>query len=146
MATVEKSIEEKNKEMIRWYVANVLSKGDMETLLKVFAEDCVDHDAPPGIPPGIEGVRMWFTMFFAGFPGATARILDMVAEGNFVCFQGEITAKHTGAFLGIPPTNNDLKVPVLEVVRIVDGQIKEHWGGVDTFMMMQQLGVIPPLG
>jgi predicted ester cyclase len=85
-------------------------------------------------------------MFFAGFPGATAVILDMVAEGNFVCFQGEITAKHTGEFLGIPPTNNDLKVPVLEVVRLADGQIKEHWGGVDTFMMMQQLGVIPSFG
>jgi predicted ester cyclase len=140
------TIEEKNKEMIRWYVANVLSKGDMKTLLNVFAEDAVDHDAPPGIPPGIEGVKMWFTMFFAGFPGATAVILDMVAEGNFVCFQGEITAKHTGEFLGIPPTNNDLKVPVLEVVRLADGQIKEHWGGVDTFMMMQQLGVIPSFG
>ena len=37
------AIEEKNKEMIRWYVANVLSKGDMETLLKVFAEDCIDR-------------------------------------------------------------------------------------------------------
>ena len=137
------AIEEKNKEMIRWYVANVLSKGDMETLLKVFAEDCIDYDAPPGLPAGIDGVKLWFTMFFGGFPGATARILDMVAEGEYVCFQGEITAKHTGEFLGIPPTNKDIKVQVLEIVRIANSQIKEHWGGVDTFTMMQQLGVVP---
>ena len=60
-----------------------------------------------------------------------------------VCFQGEITAKHTGDFLGIPATNKDIKVQVLEVVRIANNQIKEHWGGVDTFTMMQQLGVVP---
>ena len=61
-------------------------------------------------------------------------------------YRGKMTATHTGQFLVLPPTDKKAVVPVMEVWRIKDNKIVDHWGGIDTFGMMQQLGVIPPMG
>ena len=39
-----------------------------------------------------------------------------------------------------------LTVDVMDVVRIADGQIVEHWNLVDWLGLLQQLGVMPPSG
>ena len=44
---------------------------------------------------------------------------------------------------GIPPTGNDMDVTAIAVHRIRDGVIVEHWGEVDSFALMTQLGLIP---
>jgi predicted ester cyclase len=42
---------------------------------------------------------------------------------------------------GIAPTGRRIKMPVMHLDRVVDGQIVEHRGLGDLTIMMQQLGV-----
>jgi steroid delta-isomerase-like uncharacterized protein len=137
---------QKNRELVRWYIENGLNKNDINNTLSVFADDCYDYSAPPGIPQGKEGVRMLFSMFFTGFPGIKVQVADVLAENDLITFRGIFRGKHTGNFMGLPATGKDIEVNVLEVIRIENGKFKEHWGGIDTFGLMQQLGVIPPMG
>jgi predicted ester cyclase len=48
--------------------------------------------------------------------------------------------------MGIPPTGKRVTVSGIGIHRIVDGKIVEQWGIDDTLGLMQQLGLVPPLG
>jgi predicted ester cyclase len=49
---------------------------------------------------------------------------------------------HQGEFMGIDPTGNRVTITGVDILRIADGKIVEHWGKFDDLSMMQQLGVI----
>jgi predicted ester cyclase len=48
--------------------------------------------------------------------------------------------------MGIPSTGNAVEWDVIDIVRVQDGTIREHWNVVDALSLLQQIGVVPPLG
>ncbi len=46
--------------------------------------DYVDHDAPPGTPPGPQSVKEFVAGFLAEYPNMHVDIVDIMAEGNRV--------------------------------------------------------------
>jgi len=48
--------------------------------------------------------------------------------------------------MGIPPTGKAVTMPVIDIVRLANGKIVEHWGVSDNLSLMQQLGAIPTPG
>ena len=53
---------------------------------------------------------------------------------------------HTGNFMGVPATGKQIAIEAIDILRLVDSKVVEHWGVMDTFGLMQQLGVIPAPG
>lgn len=54
---------------------------------------------------------------------------------------------HQGEFLGIVPTGRRIKVQVIEMARVADGKIGEHWAEMDMLGMLKQLALMPePIG
>ncbi len=49
-----------------------------------------------------------------------------------------------GPLNGGPPTGRSFEIDVIDVVRVGDGRIVEHWGVPDRLGQMMQLGVWPP--
>ena len=41
------------------------------------------------------------------------------------------------------PTGRKIQFETVDVMRVRDGQIAEHWGVANLFSLMQQLGVLP---
>jgi predicted ester cyclase len=64
-----------------------------------------------------------------------------IVEGDKVVIRARATGTHQGEFMSIPPTGNRIEVPLIDIMRIRDGKIAEHWGVMDDGVMMQQLGV-----
>jgi predicted ester cyclase len=54
-----------------------------------------------------------------------------------------MTGTHTGEFNGIAPTGKRVEIQFVDILRLRDGQIIEHWLSMDQLSFMQQLGVIP---
>ena len=50
---------------------------------------------------------------------------------------------HRGEFQGIPPTDKEVAFSSIEINRMVDGKVQEHWFEMDLLGLMGQLGVIP---
>ena len=48
--------------------------------------------------------------------------------------------------MGVPPTGMQLTVTGINISRIAGGKIVEFWCNPDNLGMMQQLGIIPPIG
>ena len=137
------SVEE-NKALVQEF-EDLINAKDLETALTLFSTDYVDHTPSIGLPPGIEGVRAFHSMQIAAFPDRRTTSMDMIAEGDKVVHRlvGECT--HQGEFMGIPPTGKRITWSCIDIWRIADGKIVEHWVEADMMSLMQQLGAIPPL-
>ena len=66
--------------------------------------------------------------------------------GNLVTTYKTYHGTHQGEFLGIPATGKQVSFYTVDAMRVVDGKITEHWGVATLLDLMQQLGVVLPLG
>jgi steroid delta-isomerase-like uncharacterized protein len=134
---------DQNADLARVFYDEVMSKGDLDRLPELCAEDIVDHEAPPEMPQGIEGVRAFVGMFREGFPDLKATVEDAFEAGDRVAVRVKFTGTHEGEFMGVPPSGNRIEIDTIDIVRIADGKAVEHWGVTDNMALMQQIGAIP---
>jgi steroid delta-isomerase-like uncharacterized protein len=134
---------EQNKALVQNFEELIKSR-TLESALTLLSPNFVDHTPSVGLPSGIEGVRAFFTMQFAAFPDAHSTSLDMIAEGDKVVHRMSSEGTHQGEFLGIPPSGKRVTMTYIDIWRIADGKLAEHWVEADMMGMMQQIGLIPP--
>jgi steroid delta-isomerase-like uncharacterized protein len=134
---------EENKAIVRRFVDEVQSKGNIDAIDELCSPEFINHSAPPGLPSNCEGIKQVTDMFRQAFPDSYFTVEDMVAEGDKVATRKTFHGTHQGEFMGIPPTGQRVSIGLIDIVRIVDGQVVEHWSMGDNLGMMQQLGVIP---
>lgn len=131
-----------NKKVLLRFQKEVFNGNDWstETLRRNLTDDFVDHAAMPGDPPGLEGVQMRFSAWAAAFEDAEEDNMAMLGEQDLLSVMYNLHAKHSGNFMGIPPTGRDVVIPGMEVVRIRDGKIAEHWGIYDFLRTAEEIG------
>ena len=137
---------DENKALVRRFVDEVQSRGNIDALDEICSPEFVNHSAPPGVPSNCEGVKQLTVMFRQAFPDSYFTIEDMMAEGDKVATRKTFHGSHQGEFMGIPPAGRRVSMGLIDVVRISDGRVVEHWSVGDNLGMMQQLGVIPQQG
>jgi predicted ester cyclase len=54
----------------------------------------------------------------------------LIAEGDLVVHRRSIRTSHVGAVLGVEATGKPVQVNEVEMWRVENGKIVEHWGGV----------------
>lgn len=104
-----------------------------------FARDFVSHNNPPGFPPGVEGVKQFFTMFRDAFPDVSVAIDEIVVDGDRVAVATTFTGTHEGELMGVAPTGRSVSVTGIDIVRVADSKIVEHRGLTDIVGLMRQL-------
>jgi steroid delta-isomerase-like uncharacterized protein len=126
---------------------DLINAGDIDGFSQQLADDFVERDEIPGIPPTKEGVVQYFRIMLAAFPDMRMDLLDSFASGDKAVARLRISGTHMGDFAGIPATGNPVSVSLIDITRFGDdGLAREHWGVADQLTMMQQLGVIPTAG
>ena len=50
---------------------------------------------------------------------------------------------HEGPFLGIAPTHRRIHFETVDVMRVQNGKITDHWGVANLLSLMQQIGGVP---
>jgi predicted ester cyclase len=136
---------ETNKATIRRIVEEIQNGDNLALIDELAAPTFVNHTPAPGLSPDREGIKQLLSMFRAAFPDGVMTIEDMIAEGDKVVSRKTYRGTHQGEFLGIPPTGRQVSVGLIDIMRLVDGQVVEHWSVGDDLGMLQQLGVLPPL-
>jgi predicted ester cyclase len=108
------------------------------------AEDYTDHSPPPfpGLPPGREGLKEAFRIFWEATPGRH-EIEDQIAEGDKVVTRLTACGAHKGDLPGIAATGNDLRMTATVIHRIEGGRLAEKWSDKDVLGFLRQLGVLP---
>ena len=130
--------------MQRFY-QEVLVGGNVALVDELIADDFVDHEEPfPGQPPGKEGVVFYINAIRSAFPDLNVKTTEpALADGNLEAVYGILTGTHQGDFVGIAPTGRNVEFAGIDIIRVQDGKVAEHWGVTDTLTLMQQIGAVP---
>ena len=134
------------KAIVTSFYADVMSKGDLDLIDELLADDFVEHEEVPGGATGKEGVRQFTQMMRDAFPDLQVDVVAMVSEGDEVWVHAVATGTNPGEFMGIPATGKSMTMPMIDRVKFKGDKATEHWGVSDTFGMLTQLGVAPETG
>jgi steroid delta-isomerase-like uncharacterized protein len=135
---------EKNKKVIGEFYEEVFGKRNLDAVARFMHDDYIQHN--PDTEQGKAGFIDFHKGFFAAVPDFCATINRMVAEGDLVFVYNTITGTHTGeGFLGYPPTGNRLSFDAVDMFRLRDGKLCEHWDVADTRALFTQVGGIKVL-
>lgn len=137
---------EENKALCRRFFEEVWGKGNVAVVDEVLASNFVLRNAPQGVKPDREGYKQWAAIMCSGVSDRQGTIEDEVAEGDKLATRWTLRGKHTGEFMGIPPTNKQVTMTGITIDRFEGGKIVEEWNEIDQMGMMQQLGVVKPPG
>jgi predicted ester cyclase len=133
-------MSETNKALMKRFIEEYQTGRDEQVLRDTVSSRMVNHTPMAADPPGgPEGVKAIFDAFHAAFADFSAEVLDQLAEDDKVMTYKTFSGTHTGEFMGIPPTGRPVRFAVMDIVRIRDGQIVEHWGLVDQAALVAQL-------
>ena len=68
--------------------------------------------------------------FFSGLEFLERLESDVVAEGDLVVHRSRARYRHVGELFGVPATGREVVADHVEMWRVRDGKIVEHWGGL----------------
>jgi predicted SnoaL-like aldol condensation-catalyzing enzyme len=134
---------ENNKALVRRFVEEAQCRHNLAAVDEYLSPEFVDHSVPPGLPPTREGVKLQFGMFLAALPDLQAIIHDQVADADKVVTRKTLRGTHQGDLLGIPPTGKTVNIEVIDILRVQNGVITDHWNLVDTLSLLRQLDALP---
>lgn len=131
------------KAIVRRNTGEVQGRGNFQVFDELFSDDFVDHTPQPNMVPNKEGVRGLYTALRTAFPDFHAEIHWQAAEGELVTTYKTYHGTHHGSFLGVAATGREIQFETVDVMRVHDGKITEHWGVANLFSVLQQLGAWP---
>ena len=69
-------------------------------------------------------------------------IQDTATSGDMVWFRIRSTGTNDGPMWGRPATGRPIDITVMDVMRVVDGRMVEHWGVADRLAVLKQIGAM----
>ena len=130
-----------NKAVVERFVRDgrdrATGKWNLDVIAEVFDVDrYFSHTWGAGLAE--TGRRM--AEFHSGLESIELLSDDLVAEADFVVRRTSMRARHTGEVLGVVATNRELTLQHVEMWRLENGKIIEHWGGAgDTWSLYEQI-------
>jgi len=100
----------------------------------------------PGYPEPMHGPAGYLAiigMMRMAFPDIQWTLEEMVVEDDKVAARFTMRGTHKGAFLGVPPTEESIKVQSMAFYRLAGGQFIEEHGQPDMLGLLQQIGALP---
>ena len=134
---------EENRATVRRWIETFNNPYTPQTEVDVLDPDYVAH--APGLPGplDLEAWEQFTASFVEAFPNLRLTVEDIFSGGDLVAARVAFRGTHRGEFQGIPPTDKQVAFSSIEIDRMVDGKVAEHWFEMDLLGLMHQLGAIP---
>jgi steroid delta-isomerase-like uncharacterized protein len=129
-------MSEANKALVRAFF-EAANRYDFNAFDDLVAEGYDDH--MKGASIGRDALKAYFKGYRPVFPDLKIEIITMVAEGDLVSVHNRITGTHSGSFAGIAPTGRLVTAEAMQIYRIADGRLAEHWEVADVAGMLAQI-------
>jgi predicted ester cyclase len=136
------SADESAIDVVRRNTEDVQGKGNFELFDELFDDNFVDNTPQPGMGADKAGVRVLYGMMRDAFPDFTPDIRMQFATDGLVTTYKIYRGTHTGEFFGTPGTGEKVEFETVDVMRVVNGKITEHWGVANLLKAMTQIGLI----
>lgn len=132
-----------NAVIIKAYFDRVWNKGQVNLLDSLLSPDYINHTpSVPNPPNGPAGLKPIVLAIRKAFPDLHYEIKDIIVANNRIVARVVMTGTQTGALFGIPPTGKRIEINQINIEKIENGKIAEHWRVTDELTMMLQLGIV----
>ena len=123
----------------RRFIDEGFNQGRFAALDELLDRSYVDHDAPPGTPPGPDGIKQIFAMFRAAFPDLHVSVDEQIGEGDLVASRITLRGTQRGELFGVPASHRAVTMTGLTMIRFAGGRMVEGWVKNDVVGLMQQI-------
>ena len=137
---IETTTTEMNEQICRALIERGFNNGELDVLEEFVAHDIVEHQE--GSTSGIDGLRALITELRSQFSDLHLEIQDTATSGDTVWFRIRSTGTNDGPLWGRPATGRPIDITVMDVMRVVDGRMVEHWGVADRLAVLKQVGAM----
>lgn len=134
------SAQEQNKELIGKFAEEVFSKKDLTGLDKYMKKDYIQHN--PLVKQGSAGFEEFFRSWFLSVPDFNYSLKKIIVNDDHVWVYGTYEGTQRSEWLGIPATNKEYSFKAVDIFRIENGKLAEHWDVLDVYTLFTQLGTI----
>ncbi len=118
----------------------IFAEKDFSRLPDLMTEDYIQHN--PLVEQGSGGFQRFFEAWFKASPDFKYELKKIASEGDKVWAYGTYSGTHKGEWLGIPATGKAYKFDAVDIFRVQDGKLAEHWDVLDVYGLFKQLEVI----
>ena len=137
---------EENKRLIQRYVEEVVNTGNVDGIAEFISPEYVEVYNNTRHAIGIEGAKKHILGGRETYPDLHLTIERQIAEGQWVVTQATARGTHQGSWMGMKPTGKTVEITVVNVDRIVGGQIVEHGGAANLLEPLLAVGAIRVVG
>jgi predicted ester cyclase len=133
-----------NKQAVAEFVERCQNQHDLAFADEAFHPEFKNHYRPEGraLPETgrpASGFQAFYGALLQGFPDATVEIGDQLAERDLVATRKTFRGTHLGELWDLPPTGNRVELEFIDIFRLRDGRLIEHWTSMDINALRQQM-------
>lgn len=133
-----------NKRAVANFVEVCQNQHNLAAADDIFHPDFVNHYAPGGrplepTPRPAGGFQAFYGMILRAFPDASVEINEQLAERDLVATRKTLRGTHRGEIWDLPPTGNRVELEFIDIFRVKDGKLIEHWTSMDLASLREQM-------
>ncbi len=142
-----KRVAEKKEIIYRRFIDEFWNQGDAAVADEIIGSDWIwTTSFSPQPIPGAEVLKQFQQGAALSFPDLQITVDDYFAEGNTVMARVTFTGTHEGELMGIPATGKAFTYTDICYHQIENGRLQESVQIADVLGLLQQIGVVPPMG
>ncbi|GGT37449.1 ester cyclase [Streptomyces chromofuscus] len=126
---------EQQREVIEKVFHEGLDLGDLSAADRYLTADFRNHGSHDDSMRGPEAFKHTIKIQQSAFSDIRYEILDFISMGDKAAIRWVMHGKHTGPFIGIPPTGLQVQHQAIIWFRFEGDRIAERWGIVDNFSL-----------
>ena len=117
--------------------AAAVNAHDTSSFPDIHTESYIQHSSrsPSGLAAQIE----LFKRIFAAMPDLRMVVEDRIIAGDKIVSRNAWSATHTNTIRGIPPTGKPFTFHTIDIWRVENGKLAEHWDVTDTIEVLRKL-------
>ena len=136
-ATTDSSQANKNLASNR-KVYKAIETGDAATLDSLIADDAVDHQGQNGVEiKSGDSIRHMLADMHNHVKNLNLNIIADAAKDDYIFAMSRLTGTAADSLMGMP-AGSKIDMKGVDVIKVKDGKMVEHWGFIDPNEIMKQ--------
>lgn len=133
---------EKNKQLIRKYIEQVVNTGNVELIEEFISSDYTEVVEGKRYQVGIEGAKAHILGVRQTYPDLKVTVDRQIAEGDWVATCITASGTHKGTWLDMKPRNKRVTFTGVNVEKVTNGRISEHGRAANMLFQLLEIGAI----
>ncbi|HEX2767931.1 MAG TPA: ester cyclase [Geobacteraceae bacterium] len=129
-----------NKKIIGAFAESVFVKKDLSAVDRYMRSDYIQHN--PLVKQGASGFKEFFSAWFASVPDWRYSLQKIVADESEVWVYGTYAGTLEKEWLGVSASGQKYAFDAVDIFRLEEGKLAEHWDVMDIYGLFKQLGAI----